>query len=390
MGFRGEPRTTEEHIAYVYELLRGLRPTPSSTVAAHNFLSPTHLDTDFAADKADGYVPVWNEEQSRWIPEEIETGGGHTHDGTGADSTVVGGVAEAGPTAAQAAFARSVVIGDSATTRLFDSVTIGWNARGDEDSVVIGSDADGQADSFSEANVLIGAFATAEKVHSTVAIGPHVYAATGGSGVRSEANVAIGTNAFVRGDFSVAIGPSAAIWQTFNGAPFMGAIAIGQSAYCEDSKGSIAIGTNSFVDNVANAVAIGRDAIASHFFSATLGAESVTDADEQVMLGTEFTHTKTPGGRRVSLIATSSDHTLEVYEHALTVDATGGNRTVTLRPLSGKLGQVYRIKKIDSSANTVTIDADASETIDGATTRVLTAQYEAVDLVAGASEWHIF
>jgi len=80
MGFRGEPRTTEEHIAYIYELLRRLRPTPSSTVAAHNFLSPTHLDTDFAASKADGYVPVWNEEQSRWIPGEVATTTAPTHE----------------------------------------------------------------------------------------------------------------------------------------------------------------------------------------------------------------------------------------------------------------------------------------------------------------------
>jgi len=66
MGYRGEAKTTEEHIAYIYELLRRLRPI--ATDASHNLLSPTHLDTDFATSKTQGDVPIWIEEISRWVP----------------------------------------------------------------------------------------------------------------------------------------------------------------------------------------------------------------------------------------------------------------------------------------------------------------------------------
>ena len=74
----------------------------------------------------------------------------------------------------------------------------------------------------------------------------------------------------------------------------------------------------------------------------------------------------------------------------LLVDATAGNITITLpSSASAASGFEITVKKIDSSTNTVTIDGDASETIDGSTTYVMRNQYDDAVLVADATNWHI-
>ena len=67
----------------------------------------------------------------------------------------------------------------------------------------------------------------------------------------------------------------------------------------------------------------------------------------------------------------------------------GGNITITLPAVSGCSGRIYHIKKIDSSAYTVTIDANSSETIDGALTQTLTTQYESITIQNNGSAWYI-
>ncbi len=74
-------------------------------------------------------------------------------------------------------------------------------------------------------------------------------------------------------------------------------------------------------------------------------------------------------------------------DHTKLCDCTSNNITVNLDQANP--GIQYVIKKIDSSANTVTIDANGSETIDGQLTVTLTAQYESVTLVSDGSNWFI-
>lgn len=69
----------------------------------------------------------------------------------------------------------------------------------------------------------------------------------------------------------------------------------------------------------------------------------------------------------------------------ITVDASGGAVTINLPAVVA--GRRYQIKCIDST-NTVTIDADGSETIDGIEAMTL-VQYDSLVLIAGSSEWHI-
>ena len=85
----------------------------------------------------------------------------------------------------------------------------------------------------------------------------------------------------------------------------------------------------------------------------------------------------------------TADTTLATSQMVLLCDATSGAFTVTLPATASNSGRRYFIKKVDSSANSVTIDADGDELIDDALTAVLTAQYEAVLLVCDGSNWVI-
>lgn len=70
-------------------------------------------------------------------------------------------------------------------------------------------------------------------------------------------------------------------------------------------------------------------------------------------------------------------------------DASGGAFTVTLPAVSGNARVAYSLKKIDASANAVTIDGDGAETIDDAATKVLAAQYDSIDIVCDGTEWWV-
>lgn len=65
------------------------------------------------------------------------------------------------------------------------------------------------------------------------------------------------------------------------------------------------------------------------------------------------------------------------------------NYTINLPAVASSTHRVIRIKKKSSATYSVTIDANASETIDGATTLVLTLQYSSVTLVCDGVEWHV-
>lgn len=70
-------------------------------------------------------------------------------------------------------------------------------------------------------------------------------------------------------------------------------------------------------------------------------------------------------------------------------DATSGTVTITLPAVSGLTGREYMIKKVDSTANKVTIDGNGAETIDGATTQDLNTQYTGFNVVTDGTEWWI-
>lgn len=80
----------------------------------------------------------------------------------------------------------------------------------------------------------------------------------------------------------------------------------------------------------------------------------------------------------------------EVGEENDTVlaDATDGAITLSL-PAASVQNSELCIKKIDATANTVTIAADGSDLIDGSSTLILGTQYDAVRIASDGDGWWI-
>ena len=66
----------------------------------------------------------------------------------------------------------------------------------------------------------------------------------------------------------------------------------------------------------------------------------------------------------------------------------GAAITIDLPAASGVTNRIYTIKRIGNTA-TVTVDADGSEEIDGATTYDLTAKNGWVKVICDGSNWYI-
>lgn len=81
--------------------------------------------------------------------------------------------------------------------------------------------------------------------------------------------------------------------------------------------------------------------------------------------------------------------TLTANHILVLVDASSGAVTITLPAAEDNEGTVYIFKKIDSSGNSVTIDGNGSETIDGEQSVVLNLQYQYVTVACDGDEWFI-
>lgn len=86
----------------------------------------------------------------------------------------------------------------------------------------------------------------------------------------------------------------------------------------------------------------------------------------------------------------TSNVTLDPQDTIVFVDASGGNRTVTLpltsAVLSSNVGKPIYIKRVDSSSNTVTVSAGSGENIEGASSFNLLAG-EAAILFPSSGVW---
>lgn len=86
---------------------------------------------------------------------------------------------------------------------------------------------------------------------------------------------------------------------------------------------------------------------------------------------------------------TAANDTLLVTDYTLLVDATGGAIAITVPLATAFAGQIFNVKKIDASANTVTLTASGADTIDGLATQVETAQYQNISIQSDGTNWYI-
>lgn len=92
--------------------------------------------------------------------------------------------------------------------------------------------------------------------------------------------------------------------------------------------------------------------------------------------------------KAVASIATSTPLT---YKHNYVLaNATSGNILVTLPDAADHIGRFYGIKKTDVSANTVTVIASGAQLIDASGSRILSSQYQAINIISDGSNWYEF
>lgn len=94
-------------------------------------------------------------------------------------------------------------------------------------------------------------------------------------------------------------------------------------------------------------------------------------------------------GVKLAVASKTANYTATATDAVLLCSASGGAFTITLPAASGNTGLTYWIKKTDSSANAVTIDGNAAETIDGAATATISVQFEALTIVSDGTSWHV-
>lgn len=115
------------------------------------------------------------------------------------------------------------------------------------------------------------------------------------------------------------------------------------------------------------------------------------DTNNRLGLGTTTPNSTMHVQGSLSLATTTitTATTLDGTHYTVRSDATGGAFTVTLPAAAGVTGRVYVVKKIDSSGNTVTVDGNGAETIDGSTTFPLAAQFDIVTIQSNGVGWDI-
>jgi hypothetical protein len=145
-------------------------------------------------------------------------------------------------------------------------------------------------------------------------------------------------------------------------------------------------------NSIADEARISYDGTADKLYMGIGDGQHITvKSDGYVGVGTNAPTSKLSvnGSFAAQLSTKTANYTATSADHTLLGDASSGNITITLPAASTCTNRFYIIKKIDITSNTVTIDGNASELIDGATTYVLSTQYESVTLQCDGTNWWI-
>lgn len=270
-------------------------------------------------------------------------------------------------------------------------------------------------------NVAIGSLALTNNTLGTenVAIGFRALA----NNITGYANVAIGLYALLNntyGNDNVALGSYA----LYSNATGNGNFGLGQSAlyFVSSGNNNIAIGldagkltstgannssmsssimigynTRPLSNDDTNEIVIGHQAIGGGSNSVVIGNDNITKTYLKGKLAIGYTGTlpnthsylQPNGSVAFPITSTDSDLTLTDAHYTVLVNASGGNRTITLPSATGINGRIYVVKKIDSSINSVVIQAQTGQTIDGRSSFTLSSQYATVIVQAYGGNWYV-
>lgn len=115
----------------------------------------------------------------------------------------------------------------------------------------------------------------------------------------------------------------------------------------------------------------------------------VSVANFQLGLGNAWDCLQTLGVGLAAVVAGTTALT-QANAGLLLIDATAGNVILNLPAASAAVGAVFQFKRLDSTANTVTVNRAGSDTIDGSTSFTLNSQFDYQEIRAdGTSAWRV-
>jgi hypothetical protein len=121
--------------------------------------------------------------------------------------------------------------------------------------------------------------------------------------------------------------------------------------------------------------------------TATLGNATITLGSTTSTVGNLTLSSATVNGAAFAYVAKTAGYTVTATDYTVAANASTGALSITLPTSVGITGKVYVVKKMDSTANVVTVATTSSQTIDGATTRALSLQYDAIMVQADGANW---
>ena len=95
-------------------------------------------------------------------------------------------------------------------------------------------------------------------------------------------------------------------------------------------------------------------------------------------------------GGPISISTKTSNYTIMLSDCFILVDCTSGNIIITLPTASSSTGQIFYVKKIDSTLNTLTVKGNGSDLIDGSNTQLTNVQWVSYSLISNGAFWSIF
>lgn len=99
--------------------------------------------------------------------------------------------------------------------------------------------------------------------------------------------------------------------------------------------------------------------------------------------------TMSTSGVYATIVTKTANYTLTTTDFTVLANSSTAAFTLTLPTAVNASGQIYTIKKIDSSANAVTISTTLSQTIDGLASYSLSYQYQGLQVQSTNSNWVI-